>query len=351
MQPISRRDFLKLGALALGGMAFTSYLPEFTPYDDSELARVAINSISVFKEPSDKSRIVGQWFRDDVVRIYETVTADTPAYNPVWYRVWGGYMHRARLQRVKLRYNPPLAVIPEKGILAEVTVPYSRAYFYNKWDGWKSTYRLYYNSVHWVKAVADGPDGQPWYRILDELDETTYLAPAIHLRPIPPEEMAPITTDLPFEAKRIFVNLTTQTVTAYENDLPVFEAKISSGLSGLSTADVPTGTPVGDFNVLVKMPSKHMGIADLAASIDAYSLPGVPWCSFFDNQDPIRGYAFHGTYWHDNYGVPMSHGCINMRPQDAKWIFRWTRPIAAFEDINPLTLDRKGFGILVQIRS
>jgi hypothetical protein len=99
MQPVSRRDFLKIGTLALGGMAFTSYLPEFTRYEDSDLARVAITRISIFKEPSDKSRIVGQWFRDDVVRIYETVTADTPAYNPIWYRVWGGYMHRARLDR------------------------------------------------------------------------------------------------------------------------------------------------------------------------------------------------------------------------------------------------------------
>jgi hypothetical protein len=308
---------------------------------------VTIASISVFKEPSDKSRIVGQWFRDDVVRIYETVTAETPAYNPVWYRVWGGYMHRARLQRVKIRYNQPLTVIPEKGMLAEVTVPYSRAYFYNKWDGWKSTYRLYYSSVHWVKAVEDGPDGQPWYRILDELDETTYLAPAIHLRPITPEEMAPLSPDMPFEAKHIFVNLTTQTVNAYENDQSVFEAKISSGLSGISSADEPTATPVGDFNVVVKMPSKHMGEANLAADIEDYVLPGVPWTTFFTE----RGHAFHGTYWHDNYGVPMSHGCINMRPEDAKWIFRWTRPIAAFNDLNPLTLDRKGFGTPVQIRS
>jgi hypothetical protein len=347
MTSISRRDFLKLGALALGGMAFTSYLPEFTGYDDSDLARVCIPSVSIFKQPSDESRIVGQWFRDDVVRIYETVTAETPAYNPVWYRVWGGYMHRQRMQRVKIRYNQPLVLVPENGMLAEVTVPYSQAYFYNKWDGWKSTYRLYYSTVHWVKTVEDGPDGQPWYRILDELDETTYLAPAAHLRPIPPEEIAPIGPEIPFEAKRILVNLTTQTVTAYEYDQPVFETKISSGLSGISTSDIPTGTPTGNFNVVVKMPSKHMGEANLAADIADYVLPGVPWTTFFTEQ----GHAFHGAYWHDNFGVPMSHGCINMRPDDAKWIFRWTRPLAPFEDINPLTLDRKGHGTLIQVRS
>jgi len=133
--------------------------------------------------------------------------------------------------------------------------------------------------------------------------------------------------------------------------LPVFETKISSGLSGLSTSDIDTATPVGDFHIAVKMPSKHMGEANLAADIEDYVLPGVPWCNFFDNQDPIRGYAFHGAYWHDNFGVPMSHGCVNMRPGDAKWLFRWTRPVAAFEDIDPLKLDRKGYGTLVQVRA
>lgn len=346
MRSISRRDFLKLGTLALGSLAFTTYLPDFIRYDDSELARVAISSISVHKAPSDESAIVGQWFRDDVIRIYETITAETPAYNPIWYRVWGGYMHRARLQRVRLRYNQPLEVIPESGLLAEVTVPYAQAYIYNRWDGWKTTYRLYYESVHWIKAVEPGPDGKPWYRILNELDESTYFAPSEQFRPILPEELSPITPEVPFENKRILVNLSTQTVTAYEYELPVFEAVVSTGLAGLST-DVSTATPVGDFHVNVKLPSKHMGAADLAAGVEDYVLPGVPWATFFTE----LGHAFHGAYWHDNYGVPMSHGCINMRAEDARWLFRWTRPIAAFEDIHPLSLDRKGYGTLIQVRS
>jgi lipoprotein-anchoring transpeptidase ErfK/SrfK len=232
-------------------------------------------------------------------------------------------------------------------LLAEVTVPYSRALYFNKWDGWRSPYRLYYSTVHWIKGVEEGPDGEPWYRILDELDETTYLAPATHMRPILPEEMAPISPDLAFEAKRILVNLTTQTLTAYENDQLVFETKISSGLDYLSTSDIPTGTPTGDFNVQSKYPSKHMGAADLAASVDDYVLPGVPWTTFFTAQ----GHAFHGAYWHDNFGVPMSHGCINMRPEDAKWIFRWTRPLAPFDKIDKIKLYLTGYGTLVQVRS
>ena len=90
MKPLSRRDFLKLGILAAGSLAFTPYLPDIQPYDEGDLVRVCIDKISVFKEPSDKSSITGQWFRDDVIHVYETVTAETPAYNPIWYRVWGG---------------------------------------------------------------------------------------------------------------------------------------------------------------------------------------------------------------------------------------------------------------------
>ena len=123
---LSRRDFLKLGGLTLGSLAFTPFLPEISQFDDIALVRVAIKSISVYKEPSDKSLIVGQWFRDDIVHVYETVTAEEPKYNPIWYHVWGGYMHRARLQQVKIHYNKPPDSIPESGMLAEVTVPYSQ---------------------------------------------------------------------------------------------------------------------------------------------------------------------------------------------------------------------------------
>jgi hypothetical protein len=96
---------------------------------------------------------------------------------------------------------------------------------------------------------------------------------------------------------------------------------------------------------MVKMPSKHMGEANLAADIEDYVIPGVPWTSFFTE----RGHAFHGTYWHDNFGVPMSHGCINMRPEEAKWIFRWSLPLSTLDEINPLSLDRKGYGTRIRI--
>ena len=75
-----------------------------------------------------------------------------------------------------------------------------------------------------------------------------------------------------------------------------------------------------------------MGNGNLFAGAEDYELPGVPWTSFFTN----AGHAFHGTYWHDNFGTPMSHGCINMRTSEAKWLFRWSQP---YPNPNNLTGD------------
>ncbi len=333
MTRISRRDFLKLTAGALGGLAFTPFENAFSQFDDIDLVRVATDSVSVHREPNDISRIVGQWYRDDLIHIYREVDSGVPEYNPIWYRVWGGYVHRARLQKVKILYNEPLAFIPEEMRQpAEVTVPYTQAMRYTQTYGWQPNLRLYYSSVHWIDGVDTGPDGQPWYRILDELLRYPYYAKANHLRPIPFEEWAPITPEIPYEMKRIEVNLTNQVLSAYEYDELVFQTKISSGITTWQTDPkaLSTRTPSGRFTILSKYPSKHMGNGSLFADIEDYELPGVPWTSFFTDV----GYAFHGTYWHDNFGVPMSRGCVNMRVEDAQWLFRWSRPVHKPEEIS-----------------
>lgn len=326
MNPISRRDFLKLSTSTFASLAFSPFLPGFGTFEDTEQVRVTSNSVSVFSTPNDQSLIVGQWFRDELVNIYEEVNSGTPVYNPIWYRVWGGFMHRARLQKVKVILNEPLATIPEgTRQLSELTVPYTQAMRYTKTYGWQPNLRLYYGSVHWIDGIDEGPDGQPWYRIFDELIGFPYHVLAIHLRPIPFEEWAPITPDVPLENKRIEVNLPTQILTAYEYDQIVFQTNISSGIpAGRPSPNViSTKTPSGEFRIMSKYPSKHMGNGSLFADLDDYELPGVPWTSFFTES----GVAFHGTYWHDNFGTPMSHGCINMRIDEAKWVFRWVQPL------------------------
>jgi hypothetical protein len=342
MTRISRRDFLKLSALGVGTMAFSPIKERLNLFDDRMLVRVATDAISVHSQPNDESRIIGQWYRDDLLTVYEEVTAETPAYNPVWYRVWGGFVHRARLQRVELLYNPAQSYFEEgERYLAEVTVPFSQPMRYSKFYGWEPIYPLYYESVHWVDGVGEGPDGRIWYRIFDELVSVPYYVPTAHLRMIPPESLAPISPEVEYLDKRVDVDLTTQRVMAYEYEKVVFETVISSGLIyGGNPNGIGTKTPTGKFHIREKMPSKHMGDGSLASDTSAYELPGVPWTCFFTE----AGHAFHGTYWHENYGVPMSHGCINMRTHEAKWLFRWLRPVH-----DGPQLYRRGYGTEVNI--
>jgi lipoprotein-anchoring transpeptidase ErfK/SrfK len=120
-------------------------------------------------------------------------------------------------------------------------------------------------------------------------------------------------------------------LTAYEGDAIVMQTSISSGLPYYDMH-----TPSGEFRVGSKMPSKHMGDGNVTDDINAYELLGVPWCCFFELD---LGVATHGTYWHNNFGINMSHGCVNMRNDGAKWLFRWTNPVA-----EPTNWTRTGFG-------
>lgn len=354
---LSRRDFLKLGGLTLGGLAFSPFLPGLTSFDDSFVVRIATAQMPVRKDPTDESRIELTWYRDELVHVYEEVTAEEPLHNPVWYRVWGGYLHRGRLQRVQTIYHTPPSAIPEgKRLLAEVTVPFTTPYRFSKTFGWQPlSPPLYYRSVHWVEALEEGPEMADykgaWYRIFDELDSNvSYFVPAIHLRVLSDEEINPITPDVPYEQKLVEINLSSQMLFAYEYGNLVFQTNISSGIPGDPTggAGIPTTTPAGKFSILEKNPAKHMGysyfssaiVGNLLADVDNSVLPGVPWSLFFT----AVGHAFHGTYWHENFGTPMSQGCINMRSNEANWLFRWARPIHAND-----TVATRGLGTVVEI--
>jgi lipoprotein-anchoring transpeptidase ErfK/SrfK len=116
--------------------------------------------------------------------------------------------------------------------------------------------------------------------------------------------------------KRIEVNLGAQHVLAFEGGTKVNELVVSTGLWGR--------TPTGSFTIQRRVSSQTMAGGNRAIGT-YYYLPGVPWVQFFGNaQIPwSRGYSFHGTYWHNNFGHPMSHGCINMKTPDAKWLWDW----------------------------
>ena len=346
---LSRRDFIKLSGLALGGLAFQSPFPRPGEGDYGNITRVTIRDIDVRAEPRDGAQIVGKRLRDQLVEIYyDLEPPDAPAfYNKLWYRVWGGYLHSTYLQPVEIRFNEPLQEIRQGGQLCEVSVPYTQSYRFSRYDGWLLEYRLYYETTHWVTGIDEGPDGQPWYQVTDELQPIDYHVPASHLRPVSDEELSPLSPDVPSGDKRIEINLATQTLQAFEKEQLVFETRVSSGVrrSTPPANNIPTETPKGRFRIYSKMPSKHMGDGRLMGGdldLEAYELVGVPWTMFF--HELRTGYALHGTYWHNNFGWQMSHGCVNLRNPAAKWLFRWAEPVNW-----PPQIEKTGYGTRVHV--
>lgn len=118
--------------------------------------------------------------------------------------------------------------------------------------------------------------------------------------------------------KHIYVDLTNQTLKAYDGDTLYMEAAISSGKW--------RATPTGEFTIWTKLRATRMSGGEGA---DYYDLPNVPYVMFFSGKNAPAGAGFglHGAYWHNNFGHPMSHGCVNMRPIDAKKLYDWVGPV------------------------
>ncbi len=337
---------MKLSGLALAGLAFRPSFDFSELQDGDQLLRVADTSVSVYSQPDETSKILFQRIRDEIVNIYYEVISDKkPTYSPLWYRVWGGYIHSSHVQRVTVKINNVPPSISEGLHAAEITVPYSQSFLLTSKNTWTQLYRLYHSSVHWVIGLVEGPDGEPWYRIRDEMFQSfanlDYYVPATHMRLIDLSETTPLSPDVPPEKKRIEVSLDKQELTAYEYDSVVLHTKISSGLDYQPPVGISWRTPKGYFHVQTKMPSKHMGGGQLVFDPEAYILPGVSWASFFE---PETGVAFHGTYWHQNFGGRMSHGCVNMKTEEAKWLFRWVTPAV---DMSKMTTTGYGTQVLV----
>lgn len=331
----------------MGSLAFTPFPPPDDDYGETTMhvGRVAYQSVSVFKEPRVDAETVSYRFLDELLNIYYPVSPPTgPSWNPRWYRVWGGYVHSMYVQPVEFHYNLPADGWKEDHHqLCEVTVPYTQLHRYSSFYGWERINRIYYKTVHWAVGLDEGPDGEPWYRLYDEAAEVTYNAPATAIRLIPDEEIEPLSPDVPAGEKRIEISRAMQTLKAYEGDQIVFETQVSTGIPDPDIPPKGRNTPPGKWRVYSKMPTKHMGNVDLTGAPDVYTLPGVPWTMFF--HELHTGVAMHGAYWHDNYGVPMSHGCVNIKPDEAKWLFRWTTPIWPPQDWR--WWERTGYGTVV----
>ena len=343
---LTRRDFLRLGSLAFGLLLpFVRRPARHWPWSlpanlsprqavqqaleaqtlhPGQQGRVLDASLNVYDRPTFSAQRVATYWRDRVIPITQaTVGSPEDSHNLVWYRIGDeGYAHSGSIQPVLTLPNPVVADLPAGGALAEITVPFTDARVNPPADQ-RVTYRYYYGTTHWVIGLQTLPNGETWYRVLDDKWEYIYSIPSAHLRILSPEDTAPLSPEIPPAFKRMEVHLPDQILIAYEYDEPVFVARVATG-AVFSNGDY--STPHGRFITFHKRGSRHMAAGNLAAN--GYDLPGVPWICYITEE----GIAFHGTYWHNNFGRPRSHGCINLTTQAAQWVYRWTMPAVPFND-------------------
>ena len=185
--------------------------------------------------------------------------------------------------------------------------------------------RVYYGQVYYVDQIKSDELGNNYYRVNPNyyggVDMFWVPAEAMHI--ITPEELSPINPET--ENKRIIIDVNKQTMSCFEGDTEVYFCSVSTGWYPRSEG--PTGkwgTPLGSFLVSRKYVSLQMNGSTTGA---LYDYPGIGWVSIF----ATGGVAIHATFWHNEFGTPRSHGCVNTLPEDAKWVFRWGLPNVPYD--------------------
>ncbi|HJW89741.1 MAG TPA: L,D-transpeptidase [Anaerolineales bacterium] len=348
MNLFSRRDFLKLSALSLAGMALDPWrrlgqarlfqAPDFPRA--KHLGRVAVGMVELKVRPDTDSQTLGVLYEDAVVEWQrELVGRNIYRTNQRWVETPQGFIWSPYLQPVENAPNSPLEELPQTslgpGMWVEVSQPYVDLVLDNPparspliQDRLKLGLRprLYYSQITWVDQVRISASGQVLYRVNEKYGTygDIFWADGRAFRPLTPEEMAPINPDA--EDKRVVVNIANQTMSCFEGSQEVFFTRISSGTlwsaSGKQTDAY--ATPIGEFPIWRKLVSLHMSGGTTGGGWD---LPAVGWVSLFVGS----GVAIHSTFWHNNFGEPMSRGCVNARPQDSQWVFRWTLPKVSYD--------------------
>lgn len=321
---LTRREFLRAGSLSLLGLMLP--IPRtvhITLTDNRQYGRVVETTLPLYQNPSHTAELVKYLWKDVVLPITAITVGDgDPPYNRIWYRLGDqGYAHSGSIQPVRILPQASTGLqIPPEGQLAEVTVPFTDTRLSPE-AGADTVCRLYYATTHWAISYSQDESGEGWYGITDDKLKQVYYAQARHLRLVPDDELKPISPQVPAEEKRIEVQLDHQLVVAYEYDQPVFMARAATG-ARFSSGNYSTDP--GRYVIDRKRPGRHMAAGDRAAP-NSYDLPGVPWICYFTED----GISFHGTFWHNDFGKPRSHGCINLSPASAKWIYLWTHPVVS----------------------
>jgi lipoprotein-anchoring transpeptidase ErfK/SrfK len=333
----TRRDFLKSSLYGAGAFLFAPWIEwgqRLADFPDAEhLGRNCLGGmINVRSKPNPDAELLNTYYEDQIFVWLREVIGDAPAglLNRKWVETPEGFIYSPGLQPVKNLPNQPVSEIPTtaigKGFWAEVTVPYVDIILGNPparspWLKVIPRPRLYYSQVMWIDDVRTTQDGEIQYRVNEQYGTygDVFWAAAEAFRPLTDDDVSMIHPDA--EEKKIVVDLNHQTLSCLEGKDEVYFCRISSGAKFDAQGNVVDkwSTPVGAHLPWRKVISIHMSGGSTGAGWDT---PGIPWNLIFDP----NGAAVHSTFWHNDFGTPRSHGCVNASPDDAKWVFRWALP-------------------------
>jgi hypothetical protein len=339
---MKRRDFLKSVLLVAGNLAFRplrlwSKATSWPAFEN--LGRVVQPAIELRKKPSPDGEPLRLLAQDEVLPwLRSVVGTNTGEKNQVWVETPDGYIWSAYFQPVKNEPVKAVTSLPENDLGSggwfQICVPYldleligppSAPWLrYRVQNGLPP--RLYYSAVVWVDQMKTDEDGQTLYRINERYGGygDIFWADGRGLRMIEPHELTSISPGV--EEKKVLVNLTYQSLQCFEGQREVYYCKISSGPRYRPQPDssLVWSTPPGPHPIWRKLVSLHMSGGTAGGGWD---LPGVAWTTLFAG----NGVSIHSTYWHNNFGAPMSRGCVNAAPEDARWVFRWTLPQVQYD--------------------
>ncbi len=317
---ITRRDFLKLSSGAFAWSILPRSLRSRGLAAPASLGRMTSGARQpVRAETKLKGKIIAYRQFDEIIPLYAALEGEAPwPSNPIWYQTDGGFIHSAFVQPVE---NAPdgnvLTSIDQPGMWMQVCVPIAEARF--RPDSPYVARKLYYGTVYRVIAATQAGKGDWWYRLQEGIAYSPGpYVPAWSMRRLSDGELSPLSPDR--TDKRIEIDIAHQNLTCFEGDTPAFSTRIASGLPG-------TITPRGERRVIRKQFTAYM-IGGQGAGY--YNLPGVPFPTYFTQS----GVAIHGTYWHNDFGRPKSHGCVNVSNDAAQFVFRWTTPAVPYDQFN-----------------
>lgn len=338
---LSRKNFIKILSVGFAGVGIQrkhifNKLVEFPQYE--KLGRICIiGMVNIKAQPNESSQTVGVVYEDAVVPWIHDVVAKEPNYNYFnqrWVETPEGYIYASYLQPVKNNPNQSIEkLMPTsmgEGMWAEVTVPYADAELENgpTSNSWVRAridqglpIRVYYGQIYYIDRIKVDDNGNSFYRVNPNYYGGVDLlwVPAEAFHPISPSELSPINPE--GKNKKIVVDVNKQTLSCFEDETEVYYCRVSTGAKYDMYGNVVEkwSTPLGAYVISRKFISLQMSGGTTGAP---YDLPGIGWVSIF----ATGGVAIHATVWHNDFGTPKSHGCVNTLPEDAKWIFRWGLP-------------------------